>query len=132
MSQTRQSESRGNKPVSSRDAETARLILEHDPEGLRRLLEDHAGRARYVLRKEFGDVLGCLDIDSALSEATLRVWQLGPHAFDPRRGSLSGWFLAIARNCARRIRSAKRYHAMLPLTGTMLVKDSVVSVPVTD
>jgi RNA polymerase sigma factor (sigma-70 family) len=91
-----------------RDRETARLLLRQDPEGLRRLLADHAGRVRFTLRREFFKVLDEQQIDDALSQASQRAWRAG-HRFDPTRGTLRAWFYVIARNCAlRQVENRKR------------------------
>ena len=86
-----------------------------DEEGLRRLLEDYAGRVRGALRKGFGHVLDDLEIDEAMSQAALRIWRTRS-GFDARRGPLPAWFVVIARNCARRILAGRRRHDCARLT----------------
>ncbi len=93
--------------ASDRDAETASLLLASDPEGLRRLVDDHASRVRSTLRADLKKVLDHSEIDDALSQATHRVWRARPR-IDLRRGTLRAWYYTIARNCALRILEAKR------------------------
>ncbi len=93
--------------ASDRDAETASLLLASDPEGLRRLVDDHASRVRATLRADLKKVLDHSEIDDALSQATHRVWRARPR-IDLRRGTLRAWYYTIARNCALRILEAKR------------------------
>lgn len=101
-------------PEQERDQETARLLRRGDPEGLRRLLRDHGGKARGALRREFSKVLDMLEIDEAISQASHSVWRTSDR-FDPSRTPLGVWFYVIARNCARRIIDCKRRQAALPL-----------------
>ena len=93
--------------ASDRDAETASLLLASDPEGLRRLVDDHASRVRSTLRADLKKLLDHSEIDDALSQATHRVWRARPR-IDLRRGTLRAWYYAIARNCALRILEGKR------------------------
>lgn len=102
----------GGKP--ERDAETARLLAAGDPEGLRRLLIDHAGKVRGALHKEFCHVLDQLQLDEALNQASLRAWRSGG-TFDGNRSPLGVWFYVIARNCARRVLEYKLLHDKVPL-----------------
>jgi RNA polymerase sigma factor (sigma-70 family) len=100
-------------PVNSeanRDAVTVSLLLQGDPEGLRRLLLDHGATVRWTLRNEFRDVLDELQIDEALSHASQRVWKNG-RRFDPSLGTLRSWLYVIARNCARRVLEVERRHS---------------------
>jgi RNA polymerase sigma factor (sigma-70 family) len=100
----------GQRP--DRDPETIRLLRLGDPEALRRILVDHAGRVLHLLRKEFRNVLDHQEIEDALSRATLRVWRSGK-TYDPSRGTLAAWLYVIARNCARTILDVKRRDASL-------------------
>jgi RNA polymerase sigma factor (sigma-70 family) len=102
--------SAGQRP--DRDPETIRLLRLGDPEALRRILVDHAGRVLNLLRKEFRNVLDHQEIEDALSRATLRVWRSGK-TYDPSRGTLAAWLYVIARNCARTIFDVKRRDAAL-------------------
>lgn len=88
-----------------RDGATAALLAAKDPEGLRRLLADHGGRIRLVLRKDY-PVLDTSEIDDALNQAALRAWRAG-HRYDPKKGTLRAWFFTITRNCALRTLRAK-------------------------
>jgi len=100
--------------AADRDQETARLLMRGDHEGLRRLLVDHAGKVLALLRKEFLRVLDFQEIEDAGVQSSARAWRSGSR-FDPSRGSLGGWFFAIARNCARRVLETKGKHATLSL-----------------
>lgn len=99
-------------PPADRDAETARLLLRGDQEGLRRVLMDHSGKVLGLLRKEFTNVLDLQEIEDVVSQASLRLWRAG-NRYDPARGTLGAWLYVIARNCARRMLEAKRRHAMV-------------------
>lgn len=95
--------------MPARDVETAQLLTRGDPEGLRRLLVDHGGKVKGLLRKEFAKVLDLQEIDDVASQASVRVWR-SSRTLDLARGSLGAWFFAIARNCARRlIENKKRF-----------------------
>lgn len=100
--------------VPDRDAETARLLVRGDQEGLRRLLVDHGGKVKGLLRKEFAKVLDLQEIDDAASQASVRVWRSG-RTLDLAKGSLAAWFFTIARNCARRLIETKRREAPFSL-----------------
>jgi RNA polymerase sigma factor (sigma-70 family) len=108
--------------TADRDPLTTRLLLERNPEGLRQLLVDHAAVVRGALRKEFRKVLDDLEIDEALSQASQRIWDAADR-FDAMRGTLPAWFLAIARNCARRVLECRRRHATIPLAETIESED---------
>lgn len=92
---------------SERDAETARLLLASDTEGLRRLVADHGGRVKATLHSEFKKLLDHLEIDDALNQATHRVWRARTR-LDLSRGTLRAWYQVIARNCSLRLLTAKR------------------------
>ena len=94
-------------PPAERDVETVRLLVAGDGEGLRRLLCDHGARVRGTLRMDFKQVLDDAELDDALSQATLRVWQ-ARERIDLTRGTLRAWFYSIARNRALRILEVKR------------------------
>jgi RNA polymerase sigma factor (sigma-70 family) len=97
-----------------RDSETARLLVRGDQEGLRRLLVDHGGKVKALLRKEFSKVLDLQEIDDVASQASVRAWR-SAGTFDLRRGSIGAWFFAIARNCALRYLETKRRTAPFAL-----------------
>jgi RNA polymerase sigma factor (sigma-70 family) len=109
-------------PATARDRETARLLVSGDPEGLRRLLTDHGGRIRSVLRRDFSRMLDMLEIDEAISQATVRVWRSNSH-FDPERGSLGAWFFVVARNCARRLLESKLRQQAEPLSASLAANE---------
>jgi RNA polymerase sigma factor (sigma-70 family) len=106
----------GQRP--DRDPETIRLLRLEDPEALRRILVDHAGKVLALLRKEFHHVLDQQEIEDALSRATLRVWRAGK-TYDPSRGTLAAWLYVIARNCALTVLDTKRRHSCLSFVEDM-------------
>lgn len=83
-----------------RDAETARLLNLGETEGLRRLLQDHAGKVLALLRQDFAAVLDLAQLEDSLSEAVVLAWRRGERV-EPGAGSLAAWLYALARNCAR-------------------------------
>jgi DNA-directed RNA polymerase specialized sigma24 family protein len=93
--------------LNDRDAETARLLLASDQEGLRRLVGDHASRVRATLQADFKNVLDHSEIDDALNQATHRVWRARERV-DLTRGTLRAWYYSIARNCSLRLLTSKR------------------------
>lgn len=99
-------QSRPDCPGPERDAVTVRMLVQGNPEGLRRLLVDHGGKVRWNLRHEFDKVLDATEIDDAISQATHRVWRAAGR-YDADKGSLRAWFFCIARNCALRLIEVK-------------------------
>lgn len=95
------------KGETEREALTVRLLVEGDPEGLRRLVLDHGPTVRRVLLKEFRDALDEQQVDEAMSQAAQRAWKSRGRV-DPRVGTLRAWLLVISRNCARRVLQTKR------------------------
>lgn len=90
-----------------RDAETASLLARGDPEGLRRLLADHAGAVLAVLESEF---LGQLDrqmLEDALADALIRTWRAGA-SYDERWISPAAWLYVVARNRASSLAEEQR------------------------
>lgn len=83
-----------------RDAETARLLNLGEAEGLRRLLQDHAGRVLALLRQDFSGLLDLPQLEDCLSEAVVLAWRRG-QCIEFGGGSLAAWLFALARNCAR-------------------------------
>lgn len=83
-----------------RDFETARLLNLGETEGLRRLLQDHAGKVLALLRQDFAAVLDLAQLEDSLSEAVVLAWRRGERV-EPGAGSLAAWLYALARNCAR-------------------------------
>jgi RNA polymerase sigma factor (sigma-70 family) len=112
--------------VPDRDRETARLLMQGDPDGLRRLLADHGGRVSGLLRKEFATVLDLQEIDDAVSQASVRAWRASDR-YDPQRGTLGAWLYVIARNCARRMIESKKRRVELSFVDDL---DSNVAVRV--
>ncbi len=88
--------------ASERDAETLRLLVHQDQEGLRRLLTDYGTIVRTALQREFHKTLDSQDIDEVISQASHRAWR-SASSCDLAKGTLVGWFLTIARNCGRRL-----------------------------
>lgn len=108
-----------------RDIETAQLLMRGDQEGLRRLLVDHGGKVKSLLRKEFAKVLDLQEIDDVASQASVRVWR-SSSTLDLARGTLGAWFFAIARNCARRLLENKKRFAPYSLIEDL---DSAIAPP---
>jgi RNA polymerase sigma factor (sigma-70 family) len=118
--------------MPDRDRVTARLLAAGDPEGLRRLLADHAGKVRAVLHKEFENVLDASEIDDAVAQASVRVWRQG-RKFEAAKGTLRAWFYVIARNCGLRILANKRGRAGLSFVDDLdLHPQAVATVPDTE
>jgi DNA-directed RNA polymerase specialized sigma24 family protein len=83
-----------------RDEGTARLLASGDPEGLRRLLADHAGTVLAMLARDFSGRLDRQQIEDALAEAVIRAWRAGAR-YEPMAPSPGAWLYVIARNRAR-------------------------------
>lgn len=100
------------------DLATCRLLAQRDPEGVRTLLQSHARTVADLLRREFAAHLDADDIDDLLNQASERGWRSSARsAF--RTGMLRAWFLAIARNCARRMLAVRRRQPPLVLLGDL-------------
>jgi DNA-directed RNA polymerase specialized sigma24 family protein len=80
---------------------TVRLVVAGDPEGLRRLLQDHGAIVRARLEREF-DTLDGSEIDEAMGAMAVKVWNAGQR-FDANKGTLRAWCAVIARRCALRL-----------------------------
>ncbi len=98
-----------------RDAVTAALFVEGDPQGLRQLLEDYGGVVRERLRRKFSKVLDDSELDEAMALTAIRVWQSAA-SYDAGRGSLRAWVSVIATNCALKMLGARarRGHELRP------------------
>lgn len=88
--------------TEDRDEVTVRLVVGGDPEGLRRLLQDHGPIVRTYLKREFGQTLDDSDIDEAMGAMAVSVWNAG-RRFDATRGKLRAWCGVIARRMALRM-----------------------------
>lgn len=99
-------------PDPDRDAVTAQLLAALDQEGLNRLLADHGGRIRWVLRREFSSVLDDSEIDEAINQAAHKAWR-NARRYDAGRGSLRSWFYVIARTSTLRLLEQKKRRANL-------------------
>ncbi|GAB4143837.1 MAG: hypothetical protein Fur0037_11560 [Planctomycetota bacterium] len=100
----------GDAEQGQRDEVTMRMLLSRDPEGLVRLLADHADRVMTLLRAEFGKVLDQQEIEDAISQASQAVWEHCA-SYRPDRGSLRAWYFVIARNAGRRLLRARAIRA---------------------
>lgn len=101
------------------------VIVSHlrkkEPYGLTQLLSKYGGRAKWWLQRDFGGY--CVrggELDEALNEATLNVWN-SIHTYQEDRGSLWAWFYRIARNAALQIlrREAQPQAEALDMDGAM-------------
>lgn len=95
-----------------RDLVTMDLVASGDPDGLRRLLQDHGGVIRSRLVKDFGRTLDDAEIDEAMSSAVVQVWHSAA-AFDLTKGTLRGWTTVIARHCALVLIAMRRQRRLL-------------------
>ncbi len=89
-------------PDPDRDAETGRLLMSQQVEGLRRLLEDHAARVLTLLGQDFAGLLDQDRLEEAIGEALFLAWR-GGERYHPNRGTVRAWLFAIARNRARKL-----------------------------
>jgi len=78
------------------DEELARRLQRRDPDAMKDLY-DRFGRLAYSV--VFGIVRDSATAEDLVQETFLRVWNR-IHAFEPGRGALGPWLLAIARNRA--------------------------------
>lgn len=93
--------------MPDRDEVTIRLVVAGDPDGLRQLLQDHGSVVRARLQREFGTILDDLEIDEAMSDMAVKVWNAGKR-FDGNKGTLRAWCAVIARHCALRVLSRRQ------------------------
>ncbi|MGB3967896.1 MAG: sigma-70 family RNA polymerase sigma factor [Planctomycetota bacterium] len=91
----------------SDDVRTLALLRARDPDGLRRLLQDHGGVVLERLRRVFERVQVWVDVDDAVSRAVLRAWDAGP-GHDLSQGTLRAWLFVTARNFALAAMRAER------------------------
>lgn len=78
------------------DEEILKLLERRDERGLELLRRQYGGLVSYVVR---GICRESRDAEECVSDVWLAVWEKAER-FDPRRGSLSGWLTAVARNAA--------------------------------
>lgn len=100
----------------ARDAETQRLLAAGDQEGLQRLLTDHGGVVQAGLRRLLGRALADLDLEEAMNQAAMRIWQART-SFDPSLGTLRSWLFVIARNSALTLLARRRRTDTVSLDG---------------
>lgn len=88
-------------PDEADDATLVRRIADRqDERALRTLVARYAKRVTGHLRSQFRDQLRHPEIDQAVNDAALKVWDAAAK-FDPGRpGGFGPWFLTIAHNCA--------------------------------
>src|SRR5690606_37983736 len=86
---------------AARDAETVRLLKDHDANGLARLLRDHAPSITAVLRRELAPACTREHAEDAVQEGARLLWH-SVERFDPEKGSIRAWFLTICLNAARK------------------------------
>ena len=118
--------SKGPPPPPVGDAEIVRLLQDRDGSGLSRLVTDHGGRVLSGLRRHFGSNVGQSELDEMLATATIQVWR---HAdtYDPAKGSVAAWFLAIACNAGRQLfRSRKQRPEVLGIDLDGVVADGAL------
>lgn len=94
-----------------RDAVTTGRLIAGDPEGLRRLLQDHGGLIQARLRRDFGKALDDAEIDEAMGAMAVKVWNAASR-FDATKGTLRAWATVIARNCALRQLERRRSNTL--------------------
>ena len=89
---------RDDNDMRQRDQVTLDLLIQGHPDGLRRLLGDHAGQVRAFLKIKFVSVLDSQERDEALALAAVRLCQSAPRL--DATHELRAWFAAAARNSA--------------------------------
>ena len=96
-------------PGTQPDDETlAFQLMERDEEALRTIIRVYGPSLKGYLGKRFGDVLDELELDEAFVATIEKVWRYP--TFDDRNGSLAGWLIRIARNCAISILNCENKH----------------------
>ena len=83
-------------PDPGTDADLVRLVAEGSAEALASIYDRHAGDVYALAARTTGDGMVAGDV---VQETFLALWDRA-ELFDPARGSLRGWLLAIARNRA--------------------------------
>ena len=93
-------------PSESTDADLLERVAEGSAEALASLYDRHAGAVYSIAARTIGDATVASDV---VQETFLALWDRA-ELFDPTRGSLRGWLLAIARNRAiDQVRHARRH-----------------------
>ena len=93
-------------PDLATDEDLVRLVAEGSAEALASLYDRHAGDVHALAARTTGDGSVAGDV---VQETFLALWDRA-ELFDPARGSLRGWLLAIARNRAiDHLRYARRH-----------------------
>jgi RNA polymerase sigma-70 factor, ECF subfamily len=93
-------------PETQTDAYLLQAVAEGSAEALASLYDRHAGGVYAVATRTTGDPSVASDV---VQETFLALWDRA-ELFDPTRGSLRGWLLAIARNRAiDHLRHARRH-----------------------
>ena len=93
-------------PDLGTDEDLVRLVAEGSAEALASLYDRHAGDVHALSARTTGDGSVAGDV---VQETFLALWDRA-ELFDPARGSLRGWLLAIARNRAiDHLRYARRH-----------------------
>ena len=83
-------------PDPGTDADLVRLVARGSAEALASIYDRHAGDVYALAARTTGDGMVAGDV---VQETFLALWDRA-ELFDPARGSLRGWLLAIARNRA--------------------------------
>ena len=100
-------------PDLETDAELVQLVVAGSAEALASIYDRHAGDVHALAARTTGDASLAGDI---VQESFLALWDRA-ELFDPTRGSLRGWLLAIARNRAiDHLRHASRHDRALPFS----------------
>jgi RNA polymerase sigma-70 factor (ECF subfamily) len=93
-------------PDPGTDQDLVRLVTEGSAEALASIYDRHGGDVYALATRTTGDPSVASDV---VQETFLALWDRA-ELFDPARGSLRGWLLAIARNRAiDHIRHARRH-----------------------
>src|SRR5690606_41250050 len=85
---------------AARDAETVRLLKDHDANGLARLLRDHAPSITAVLRRELAPACTREHAEDAVQEGARLLWHCVAR-FAPEPGSIRAWFLTAGLTSGR-------------------------------
>lgn len=97
-------------PEPQTDADLLRLVAEGSAEALASIYDRHVRDVYALAARTTGDASVAGDV---VQETFLAVWDRA-ELFDPQRGSLRGWLLAIARNRAiDHVRHARRHDRAL-------------------